>query len=413
MARSPSTTSRSAARPAPQPAGLVADPARVGGVRRGGGERVGDGRSASSRSTTARQAPPCRLGGAAPASVPVTIRTPRRCIARSCGARAADSWPGSIPRRSTAARRLGGSWSSGSSYAGSVDSVGSTRTPPATIASSRSSSGRAMPASVRHDPCSRPSTPAATACRTPTRECACASTGRPAPWAASTTARQLLGGELHAEHVGAGRHHPAAGHHLDHVDAALGVGGHRRLARRPRRRPRRRGSGSARRARSAADRRPGSAARPASAGRGGRGCGTRVSPRSRTVVTPARACRASAAAIARSRASSPAPPGALEPTGGAVAHEVHVRVDETRKHRPVVRRDRDVAGERVVAGLDADDAPAVDEHGGAAREEALPVEGVGGSPRVHAPQRARRSSRSASPAGRPAPVESAAPTTRA
>ena len=39
---------------------------------------------------------------------------------------------------------------------------------------------------------------------------------------------QVLGGELHAQLVGAGREHPAGGHHLHDVDAPLDVLGHRR-----------------------------------------------------------------------------------------------------------------------------------------------------------------------------------------
>ena len=98
------------------------------------------------------------------------------------------------------------------------------------MASSRSGGVR-RPSSVRQVKCSRPSTPASTACQAPRREWVWARTGRPASCARSTTSAQVRGGELHAELVGAGGQHAAGGHHLDHVDPALDVLGHGRADR--------------------------------------------------------------------------------------------------------------------------------------------------------------------------------------
>ena len=91
--------------------------------------------------------------------------------------------------------------------------------------------------------------------------------------------------------------------------------------------------------------------------------------------------------------------GCLQAARGPIRHEVGMGVDQTGQQGAGVVLDGDAVRWREAEGLDADDAPVVDEHGGPAREEALPVEGVGGSPRVHAPQRARRAADPPAPQG--------------
>jgi hypothetical protein len=181
----------------------------------------------------------------------------------------------------------------------------------------------------------------------------------------------LLEGELAGEHVGAGRHHPSAGHDLDDVGTTLGP-----LRDRPAQRLH---AGRL------------ATHRPAVPARGGDRRPGRDDGRSVTGARPVDDGPAAVPEVAHCRDADPEVlllrriDDRLELVGRelgelvqgpdtAVATEVHVRVDETGQQRGRVG-DRAAVRRGERRGLDPDDDAVVDEDERAARHRPLTVEG--------------------------------------
>ena len=188
---------------------------------------------------------------------------------------------------------------------------------------------------------------------------------------------QLVDGELRAQLVRAGGQEAAGRHHLDDVNAVLDPLDDRRTdAARPHERPAEEVAVPVRHR----DRRPcrDDAGRAlAEPHRGGRACGTPLSPRSRTVVPAGRDLEG------QRGARSPRPrPGVhrrrtLETTQGAVRNQVHVRVEQPGEEGPGLSRApaRRPAG-RPARGSAATIRVATTSTVAPPGEELLPVEGA-------------------------------------
>ena len=192
--------------------------------------------------------------------------------------------------------------------------------------------------------------------------------------------RQLRFAELRGEHIGPGRDHAAAGHHLQHVDPAGDMLGDLVAhAIHAQRHPAEEVAMPVR----DGQRRP----RRAHPGQPGEGAGLErpvpAVPEVQDGGDPARGARGQGFADLRVQLFVCRGAGPLQRPDIAVRHQVHVAVDQPRQQRPGVRRDVGVARRLRVPRLDTDDPLAIDQHRAGAQEGGSVVH-LGCPQRLHA-----------------------------
>ena len=213
LGRLPATARRSAAYPRRQPAGLAAQPKRIGRHRRRRADRLERSHAVLDHELELRQEAAMRIerrarigaGGDAHPGLDGALEARDMCATTASDLRTMKS---GMPAASPPAEMAAG-----------AASVGTRNTPLRFMA--------AMISSVRKMPCSMVVMPASTASRDAVEPCACAAVSRPAFAGFLDGRAHLLERQLRRARLDPGRHHAARRDELDDVDARLELLPHR------------------------------------------------------------------------------------------------------------------------------------------------------------------------------------------